>query len=135
MVRAASLAMGLTAKFVILPLRLVALITGLVRALGSAWGLFRHYWILFKLLLTAVSTIVFLLKSEPMSYLVGVAEEMTLSRADLTGLRISLMVHAGGGLLVLLTATTVAVYKPRGMTRYGMRKQHAQGDTGVGSGF
>lgn len=51
MVRAAALAMGLTAWFVILPLSLAALTTGLVQALGTAWGSFRHYWILFKLLL------------------------------------------------------------------------------------
>ena len=32
--------------------------------------------------------------------------------------------HAGGGLLVLLVAAVLNVYKPRGMTRYGWRKQH-----------
>ena len=40
-------AMGLTAWFVILPLSLVALTTGLVQVLGTAWGLFPHYWIPF----------------------------------------------------------------------------------------
>lgn len=99
MVRAASLAMGLTALFVILPLSLASLTTGLVQALGTSWGLFRHYWILFKLLLTAIATIVLLLKLEPISYLAEVATETTFSSADLIGLRTSLMVHAGGGLL------------------------------------
>ena len=132
---AASLAMGLTAWFVILPLSLASLISGLVQALGTSWGLFRHYWILFKLLLTAVATIVLLLKLETISYLADVATETTFSSADLIGLRTSLGVHAGGGLLVLLAATTLAVYKPRGMTRYGMRKQREQGDTGMGPGF
>jgi hypothetical protein len=97
MVRAASLAMGLTAWFVILPLSLASLTTGLVQALGTAWGLFRHYWVLFKLLLTAVATIVLLLKLGPISYLADVAAETTFSSADLIGLRTSLMVHAGGG--------------------------------------
>jgi hypothetical protein len=32
--------------------------------------------------------------------------------------------HAPGGLLVLLAATTLSVYKPWGMTPYGRRKQH-----------
>lgn len=32
--------------------------------------------------------------------------------------------HATFALLVLLVATVLAVYKPRGMTRYGWRKQH-----------
>ncbi|UUZ65305.1 hypothetical protein LP417_12350 [Polaromonas sp. P1-6] len=135
MVRAASLAMGLTAWFVILPLSLASLTTGLVQALGTAWGLFRHYWIIFKLLLTAVATIVLLLKLGPISYLADVAAETTFSSADLIGLRTSLLVHAGGGLLVLLAAVALAVYKPRGMTRYGMRKQREQGDTGVGPCF
>lgn len=135
MVRAASLAMGLTAWFVIMPLSLASLITGLVQALGTAWGLFRHYWILFKLLLTAVATIVLLLKLEPISYLADVAAEATFSSTDLIGLRTSLMVHAAGGLLVLLAAAALAVYKPAGMTRYGVRKQREQGNARVGSGL
>ena len=48
MVRAASLAMDLTAWFVILPLSLASFAIGIVQALGTAWGLFRHYWILPK---------------------------------------------------------------------------------------
>lgn len=135
MVRAASLAMGLTAWFVILPLSLASLTTGLVQALGTAWGLFRHYWILFKLLLTAVATIVLLLKLGPISYLADVAAETTFSSADLIGLRTSLALHAGGGLLVLLTAATLAVCKPQGMTRYGVRKQREQGSARTESGL
>jgi hypothetical protein len=38
MVRAAGLAMGLTAWFVILPLSFASLLTGLVQALGTLWG-------------------------------------------------------------------------------------------------
>jgi hypothetical protein len=34
--------------------------------------------------------------------------------------------HGALALLVLLLATVLAVYKPRGMTRYGWRKQHEQ---------
>ncbi len=134
-VRAASLAMGLTAWFVILPLSLASLTTGVVQALGTAWGLFRHYWILFKLLLTALATIVLLLKLGPISYLADVAATTTFSSADLIGLRTSLMVHAGGGLLVLLTAATLAVYKPPGMTRYGVRKQREEASAGRESGL
>jgi hypothetical protein len=36
------------------------------------------------------------------------------------------VIHAGGGLLVLLLPVVLSVYKPRGMTRYGWRKQHEQ---------
>ena len=43
MVRAAYLAMELTAWFIIVPLSLASPVTGLVQSLGTAWGLFRHY--------------------------------------------------------------------------------------------
>jgi len=33
------------------------------------------------------------------------------------------VLHAAAALLLLLVATVLAVYKPRGMTRYGQRKQ------------
>ncbi|OOO01849.1 MAG: hypothetical protein USCGTAYLOR_01927 [Chromatiales bacterium USCg_Taylor] len=126
MVRAAYLAMELTAWFVIVPLSFASLLTGLVQSLGTTWGLFRHYWVLVKLLLTILVTIVLLLQMEGISYIAGVAAETTLSSADLRGLRIQLVVHAAVGLLVLLVPAALSVYKPRGMTRYGWRKQHEQ---------
>ncbi|MGH9576898.1 MAG: hypothetical protein ACRD3R_05625 [Terriglobales bacterium] len=134
-VRAASLAMGITAWFVIAPLSLASLTTGLVQALGTAWGLFRHYWILFKPLLTAVATIVLLLKLEPISYLAHVAAQPALLGSDAIGLRTSLMVHAAGGLFILLAAAVLAVFKPAGMTRYGVRKQRERSGATAGSGL
>jgi hypothetical protein len=56
--------------------------------------------------------------------LADVAASRTLSDGDLGGLRDpSPVLHAGGALFLLLVATTLAVYKPRGMTPYGQRKQ------------
>lgn len=126
-VRATSLAMGITAWFVILPLALASFATGLVQALGTAWGVLRHYWVVFKLLLTIGATAVLLLKLGPISYLAEAAATVSFTGADLVGLRTSIMVHAGGGLLVLLTIVALAIYKPRGMTSYGLRKQHGSG--------
>ena len=126
MVRAAYLAMDLTAWFVIVPLVLAALLTGPIQSLSTTWGLFRHYWVLMKLLLTFLITIVLLLQMELISYLASVAAETTLSSADLRALRRSPVLHAAGGLLVLLVPVALSLYKPRGMTRYGWRKQHEQ---------
>jgi len=125
-VRAAYLSMELIGWFVIVPFSLAALLTGLVQSLGTQWGLFRHYWVLVKFLLTTGATIILLLHMQAVIRMAGVAAEMTLSSADLRALRIQLVVHAAGGLLVLLAATTLSVYKPWGMTPYGRRKQHEQ---------
>jgi len=124
MVRAAYLSMELIGWYVIVPFSLTALLTGLVEALGTQWGLFRHYWILVKFLLTTGGTIVLLRHMQAVSRMSGLAAETALSSADFRALRIQLVVHAAGGLLVLLAATTLSVYKPWGMTPYGRRKQH-----------
>ncbi|PAE36668.1 hypothetical protein [Bacillus sp. 7884-1] len=126
MIRAAYISMELTAYFAIVPLSLASLLSGLVQSLGTQWGLFRHYWVLVKFLLTIIATIVLLLQLEPISYIASKAAETTLSSSDLRNARLSLVVHSIGGLLVLLVVTSLSVYKPRGLTRYGWRKQHKQ---------
>jgi hypothetical protein len=124
-VRGVFLTLELTGWFVLVPLSIASLLTGLVQSLGTTWGLFRHYWVLFKLLINLVASIVLLLYMQTLSYLAGIAAEATLSSGDLAELRNpSPVLHAGGALLLLVVATTLAVYKPRGMTRYGQRKQH-----------
>jgi uncharacterized membrane protein len=125
-VRGAYLAMELTGWLVIVPLSLASLLTGLVQSLGTTWGLFRHYWVLAKLLITVLATIVLLLHMGPIGRVAEGAAETTLSSSDLGGLRIQLVANAGAALLVLLVAATLSVYKPRGRTRYGRRKEHEQ---------
>jgi hypothetical protein len=77
-----------------------------------------------KFLLTTGATIILLRHMEAVSRMSGVAGQTILSSADFRALRIQLVVHAAGGLLVLLAATILSVYRPWGMTPYGRRKQH-----------
>src|SRR5688572_16728258 len=63
-VRGAYLVMEPAAWFVLVPLAFASLLTGIVQSLGTTWGLFRHYWVLAKLLINVVSTIVLLLYME-----------------------------------------------------------------------
>jgi hypothetical protein len=126
-VRGAYLVMELTGWVVLVPLSLASLLTGLVSSLGSAWGLIRHYWVLFKLLINLVATIVLLLYTQTLDYLGDVAAATTSPSRELGRLRDpSPTLHAAAALLLLLVATTLAIYKPRGMTRYGQRKHHQQ---------
>jgi hypothetical protein len=124
--RGAYLAMGSIAWFVILPLSFIALLTGLVQALGTKWGLFRHYWVAIKFVLTTLAIGVLLLHLGSINALSDAAAERTLSSADLREQQTQIMVAAAGGLVVLLLNTTLGVSKPRGWTRYGRRKQHEQ---------
>jgi membrane-bound metal-dependent hydrolase YbcI (DUF457 family) len=121
--RAAWIAMELIGWYVIVPLALAALLTGLVMALGTKWGLFQHYWVLISLVLTILATAVLLEHMQIVSYFAGVAA--ATPSASVGGLP-GEVVHAGIGLLVLLVIQVLNVYKPRGMTPYGQRKQHEQ---------
>jgi hypothetical protein len=122
-VRAAWIAMELTGWFVIVPLALAALLTGLVMSLITPWGLFRHYWVLIALMLTLLAVVVLLLHMPTVSSLAEAAREA--DGADLRRLGGDLL-HPGLGLVVLLVITVLNMYKPRGMTRYGWRKQQEQ---------
>ncbi|MGI9167340.1 MAG: DUF2269 domain-containing protein [Pyrinomonadaceae bacterium] len=126
-VRAAYIAMELIIKFIIIPLSLASLLTGLVSSLGTTWGLFRHYWVVFKLVLNIFANIILLLYMQSIGYYADVAAGTELSSADLAVLRDPTHVlHSGGALVVLLVATILGVYKPRGITPYGRRKQYVE---------
>lgn len=122
-VRGAYLVLEPIGWLVLVPLSVASLLTGLVQSLGTTWGLFRHYWVLFKLLINVSASIVLLLYMQTLGYLADAAAT-TSSSGDPRALRDpSPVLHAGLALLLLLVATALAVYKPRGMTRYGQRKQ------------
>jgi hypothetical protein len=124
-VRGAYLAMDLIGLSVMVPLSFASLATGLIQALVSQWGLLRHYWILTKLTLTVLATALLLLHQYSA---VGAAAKRVLGAAAGTlpsagRLGIQLVVDATLAIFALLTATTLAVYKPRGLTMYGRREQ------------
>jgi hypothetical protein len=121
-VRVAYVAMEVIGWYVIIPFSLATLLVGLVQALGTEWGLFRHYWVLVKFVLALVGTAILLVHMPSVSRMAAVAAS-TSSLADLGNERLELAVHAVGGLVVLLAATVLSIYKPWGRTAYGLRIQ------------
>ena len=119
-------AMELITRFVIVPLSFAPLLlTGPLLSLGTPWGLFRHYWILAKLLINILSILILLVHLQPISHLSRVTVEGTLSSAD-RSLQIEMVVASGAALVALIIATGLAVYKQRGVTPYGWRKQYEE---------
>jgi hypothetical protein len=120
-VRGAYLVMEPAAWSVLVPLAFASLITGLVMSLGTMWGLFRHYWVLFKFLINVFATIVLLIYMGTFRVMAGLAAD---PRVNLETVRnASPALHAVLALVLLVVATVLAVYKPRGLTTYGRRKQ------------
>jgi hypothetical protein len=82
--RAAYLAMEASGWFVLVPLALASLVTGLVQATGTRWGLFRHYWVVFKLAINVFATVVLVMYTQTLASL---AESATDPSADLDAVR------------------------------------------------
>jgi hypothetical protein len=122
-IRAAWTAMELTGWYVIVPLAVASLLTGLVMALGTKWGLFRHYWVLISFVLTLLATTVLLLHMPTVSSMAEVAQQAEGATLEALGGDLG---HPGIGLVVLLVIQVMNIYKPAGLTRYGWRKQREQ---------
>ncbi len=131
LVRAAYRVLGLTTWFVILPLALVALLTGVVSSLGTRWGLIRYYWVLLKLGITLLATLILLVHTQPIDRLSRAAATTAVLDATLYKTQLQMVIAAGGALVVLIVLTGLSVYKPRGLTRYGQRTQSAPLPEGI----
>ena len=121
-VRAAWIGMDLIVSQAILPLALASLVTGLIMALGTKWGLIRHWWVLISFLLTVVATLVLLSETGVIGAMTAIAVDPATTPEQLLALPGTLP-HSIGGLVVLLVVQVLNVYKPQGLTRYGWRKQ------------
>ena len=120
-VRGAYLLMAPAAWFVLVPLAHASLLSGIALSLGTTWGLFWHYWISLKLLITVFATVVLPIYMGTFRQMAGVAADPTIGLGLVRNP--SPMVHAILALGLLLVATVLAVYKRLGMTAHGMRKQ------------
>ncbi|MDP3073809.1 MAG: hypothetical protein Q8N18_26225 [Opitutaceae bacterium] len=121
-VRASYVAIELVGWCVIVPLSVASLLTGLVQSLGTTWGLFRHYWIVAKLLITVVASILLLVHMQVASRMADVVAGTTLAAGDFRGMRIQLVADGAGAVVVLVIATALSVFKPQGLTPFGRRQ-------------
>lgn len=120
-IRAAWIAMDLTGWYAIVPLAITALLSGVVMSLGTPWGLFRHYWVLISFVLTTFSTLILLLHMPSVTSIAAMLRKADDASATSHS---GDLFHAGVGLIVLIAVMVLNVYKPRGLTPYGWRKQN-----------
>src|SRR5262245_30347471 len=97
--RSGHVTMELTGWFVIVPLSLAALLSGLVQSLGTEWGLIRHYWVLVKLMLNIGAVTILFLHMPMIGRMSGAMAEV---------------IYAGGGVLVLIVTKCRSVFSSWG---------------------
>ena len=120
-VRGVYLVMERAAWLTLMPFAFASLATGIIVSLVTTWGLFRHYWVVFKLLITVFATTVLLIYMETFRHMAAAAADPT--RALDAARNPSPILHAILALVILLVATVLAIYKPQGVTPYRRRAQ------------
>lgn len=129
--RAAYLAMDVLGDVLLIPISLAALLTGLIAALGTQWGLARYYWVLAKLVLTVAAGLAstFALRGhieEAARQVSGLPPDAVLS-VDLGRVALTLVTAPTVALAVYTAATVLSIYKPWGRTPYGRRRSASRG--------
>jgi hypothetical protein len=125
--RACYVAMGLVTRWVIVPLAVIAFATGILMSLATPWGLFRHWWVVISLALTTFATVVLFIESAVVADLAEAAADPLTSDEAVRGLGTTL-VHSIGGAVVLIVVLALNIAKPRGLTRYGWRREQERLD-------
>lgn len=126
-VRAAYVTLELTGWFVLVPMSLASLVTGAIQSLTTSWGLFRYYWVIGKIIINVIAAAVLLMYMSTLETFADAARERQTTGALDALEKSSPVVHTIGAVLLLVAATVLSVYKPRGMTRYGYRYVRRRG--------
>ncbi len=85
--------------------------TGLVMSLGSRWGLFRHYWVVFSFVLTTLATVILIAHMPDVS---SVADAVATANPDDLDQYGGDLFHAVLALVLLLLIQVLNLYKPTG---------------------
>lgn len=123
LIRAMWSAMEAIGWYAIVPLAVASLLTGLLMALGTQWGLFRHYWVVTSFALTCFAVAVLLLHMPTVSSTAEIAQSAQGPALEALGGDLE---HPAIGLVILLVVQVLNLYKPRGLTRHGWRMQQKE---------
>lgn len=108
---AATRSMKIYGDWLVVPVALLALVSGLVLSLGTPWGLARHRWVWTKFWLTLVTTGLSIFSLRP-----GINAAAADGVVD-----IDLVIAPSVATATYLFITAISVLKPWGLTRRGRR--------------
>jgi hypothetical protein len=126
----ASTAMKLFADWLLLPVALLSVTTGLVLSLGTSWGLARYRWVWVKFWLTLAAT-----GLTVFSFMPGADDAAALAAAGHPVPAPDLIIPPAVSLSLYVFLTAISLLKPWGPTRRGRRLCDARtGRTGAARG-
>jgi hypothetical protein len=114
-------AMGLLGVVLFTPLSFLVWAVAVVNAIGTPWGLLKHWWVTTKLIVVSAMLVLVVFALYPL-----VADARTLGAALAQQERLNLVIAPSVSSLLLMTATILSTYKPWGrIRRWPPRRQLA----------
>lgn len=126
---AAYRAMKIFGDWLIAPISLASLLSGVALSLGTPWGLARYRWVATKFWLTvpAAGASIFALRAEIASAAADASAGRTVPSS------VDLVIAPSVALGVYLFLTAISVLKPWGLTARGRRLRAGSGTAGAGT--
>ena len=103
-------ALAVTGWGAIVPLAALSSLTGLIQSQGGAWGLLRHWWVVFKIVITLPCSALLVL-------------HLWMLDGCRAGIAAQMRFDAALALIVLMVPLALSVYKPKGVTPWATRPQ------------
>ncbi|MFI2187259.1 DUF2269 domain-containing protein [Streptomyces sioyaensis] len=121
MATAAYRAMKVFGDWLVLPIALMSLVSGLVLSLGTPWGLARHRWVVIKFWLTLLTLLLSVFALRP-----GINHLAAAAAAGTPPAGIQLVIASAVATAIYFFLTAISVLKPWGPTKRGSRLRAAQ---------
>jgi hypothetical protein len=102
----------------LVPLGLLALVTGILQGLLTPWGLLRYWWVVVKLVLIVAGNLLAVFVLVPSL----AAAAQTAATGTLPDNPFGLVRDASGATTVLIVTVVLSIYKPFGRLRGRMRR-------------
>ena len=99
----------------VFPFAAISLATGVILSLGTAWGLLRHWWVLAKLVINVAMLAV---SGAVLSRFLAEAADRARDGVAVGDLGTRVVIGSCAGFALLVVATALSVYRPRGRTRW-----------------
>ncbi|GAA1989835.1 hypothetical protein GCM10009777_26340 [Microbacterium pumilum] len=106
-------ALEVTLWVVIVPSAVLSFLTGVLTSVLSRWGLTRHWWVLFKLVLTTGATALLFVHTRVVD---AAADAAVGVGHDMEALELQLVIDSAAALGLLALIGGLGYIKPRGIT-------------------
>jgi hypothetical protein len=117
----------LVAAWLLAPLAIVALGSGVLLGLLTQWGLLKHWWVTIKLVLTTILTGVILFVLVPGLGVAADAATALTPSLFTSAERLPLLVAPAAGVSLLILIVGLAIYKPPWRLRPRPKRRHELG--------